>query len=81
MRFFRWSLEWKRRIDSLIVPLWIQLSDFPFHLFNLCSLAHVCAPIGRLIGFDRPTEKRTRPSVARAKVEVDLWNRQVDIYI
>lgn len=43
-RFERWMPEWSGQIDSLFAPVWIQLPDLPFHLFNFCGMSHVCAP-------------------------------------
>lgn len=47
-------------------------------MFNFCSIEHVCAPVGRLLGLDAPTRKKTRPSVARAEIEVDMSKNGID---
>lgn len=78
VRFSRWSSDWMRRRASPFAPVWIQLLNLLIHLFNSCSLAHVCAPIGKLIGLDSLTVKMTRPSVARAQVEIDLRREKID---
>lgn len=38
----------------------------------------MCSPIGKLIGLDAPTVRRTRPSIARARVEIDPMKRGID---
>lgn len=78
VRFARWSPDWRKKRNSPIVLAWIQLPNLPFHLFNSGSLPHICAPIGKLVGLDAPTEKRIRPSVARVRIELDLRQKRVD---
>lgn len=78
VRFARWSSDWRRRRTSPIVLVWIQLPNLSFYLFNFNSLAHVCAPIGKLVGMDAPTERKTRPSVVRVRIEVDLRQKLID---
>lgn len=61
-----------------MVFVWVQLPDLPVHLFNFESLAHVCAPVGKLLILDAPTVKRIRRSVARARIVVDLRQKRID---
>lgn len=76
--FGRWTPDWRQRNASPVVPVWIRFQDLPFHLFNPCCLSHVFSTIGNLIGLDAPKVRRTRPSVARAKVEIDLRKKLVE---
>lgn len=76
VRFVRWTPDCRRR--RAVVPVWILLPGLPYHLFNLASLSHICAPIGRVLGLDVPTQRRTCLSVARVRIEVDLRRDRID---
>lgn len=78
LRFARWTPDWRKRRSSPIVPIWIQLLDLPLHLLNFDCLAHVCALIGKCLDLDAPTLKRTRPGVARVRIEVDLRQKRIE---
>lgn len=76
VRFVRWMPDWRRRTP--VVPIWIQLPGLPYHLFNFDALSHVCALVGRLMEMDAPTVNKTRPSVSRARIQLDLRKKRVD---
>ncbi|XP_019182139.1 PREDICTED: uncharacterized protein LOC109177283 [Ipomoea nil] len=57
--------------DSPMSLVWIQLPSLPIHLFSFEILSRICAPFGRVVALDSATIRRTRPNVARIRVELD----------
>ncbi|XP_031111987.1 uncharacterized protein LOC116015961 [Ipomoea triloba] len=68
----RWSPEWRPWCDSPFVPVWIEFPNLPFHLFDFSMLERICEPLGKIIDVDRATEMRSRPSVAKVRIEIDM---------
>nr|GMD48138.1 TMV resistance protein N-like [Ipomoea batatas] len=78
MRLTRWSPDWSTRKESPLAAVWVELPGLPYHLFDHNSLKHLCRPVGKLLALDSATVRRTRPSVARVKLELDLLKPLVD---
>ncbi|XP_019197957.1 PREDICTED: uncharacterized protein LOC109191761 [Ipomoea nil] len=58
--------------DSPLTLVWLQLPLLPIHLFNFDMLSRICEPIGRLVELGSATVRRTRPNMARVKIEIDV---------
>lgn len=78
MRLTRWSPDWSTRKESPLARVWVLFPGLPCHLFDPNSLQHLCRPVGKLLALDSATARRTRPSVARVKLELDLLKPLVD---
>ncbi|XP_060211621.1 uncharacterized protein LOC132639155 [Lycium barbarum] len=68
----KWTPEFKPDEDSPIVPVWVLLPGLPFHLHTWNYVKQVVAPIGTPLTMDAATKNRTRPSMAKVRVEVNL---------
>ncbi|XP_059302160.1 uncharacterized protein LOC132054115 [Lycium ferocissimum] len=68
----KWAPEFKPDEDSPIVPVWVLLPGLPFHLHTWNYVKQVVAAIGTPLTMDAATENRTRPSMAKVRVEVNL---------
>ncbi|KAI3465772.1 hypothetical protein Pfo_022435 [Paulownia fortunei] len=74
MRLFKWSPQFDPKVESAIVPVWIRLPELPAHLFEKPALKAIAELIGKPLRVDEPTANKTRLSVARIYVEIDLRN-------
>ncbi|XP_060179505.1 uncharacterized protein LOC132609505 [Lycium barbarum] len=68
----KWTSNFKADEDSPIVPVWVLLPELPFHLHAWNYLKQIVRPIGVPWLMDAATDFRTRPSMAKIRVEVDL---------
>ncbi|KAI0513576.1 hypothetical protein KFK09_009601 [Dendrobium nobile] len=72
MRILKWMPFFDVHEESPIVSIWISFPNLRLHFFNP-QVLHVFGSIfGRPLQTDQVTESRTRPSVARVLVEVDI---------
>nr|GMC92347.1 TMV resistance protein N-like [Ipomoea batatas] len=76
--FTRWTADWCESRDSPLALVWIELPNLPLHLFNFESITRICAPIGRAIDLDSATCRRSRPSVAKVRLEIDVSKPMID---
>ena len=60
----------KEEISSF--PIWVQLRNVPFMLWNPMVFGKICSKIGRPIHMDRMTTQKERVTYARCLVEVDM---------
>lgn len=72
MKVFRWNLDFRPDVESLIAPVWISLPNLPLFLFDKQCLLSVGRLISHPLTLDAPTTNLSSPSVARICVEVDL---------
>ncbi|XP_060212194.1 uncharacterized protein LOC132639792 [Lycium barbarum] len=73
----KWTPDFKPVEDSPVVPVWVLLPELPYHLHAWYYLRQIVAPIGTPLSMDNATEGRTRPSVAKVRVEVDLTKTKI----
>lgn len=71
---FRWSSDFDPSVESPLTPIWIGLEGIPLHLFDPCSLYSIAnlGLVGRPLKTDSATSTVSRPSVATARVCVEL---------
>ncbi|XP_060211766.1 uncharacterized protein LOC132639331 [Lycium barbarum] len=74
----KWTPEFKPDEDSPIVLVWVLLPGLPFHLHTWNYVKQVVAPIGTPLTMDAATENRTRPSMAKVRVEVNLTKTKLN---
>lgn len=68
--------------ETTIAIAWISFSSLPPNFFGKEILFLLVAAIGKPLQIDMATKKKTRPSCARVKVEVDLlgqFPKQINI--
>lgn len=68
----KWSPNFKLEEDSPIVPVWVLLLSLPFYFHTWHYVKQVLGPVGIPLSMDITTDYRTRPSMAKVRVEVDL---------
>ncbi|PKU59624.1 hypothetical protein MA16_Dca027806 [Dendrobium catenatum] len=72
MRILKWTPFFDIHEESPIIPIWIPFSNLRLHFFNPQVLHALGSVFGRPLQTDQATASRTRPSVARVLVEVDI---------
>ncbi|KAI0522459.1 hypothetical protein KFK09_004838 [Dendrobium nobile] len=72
MRILKWTPFFDIKEESPIVPVWISFPNLRLHFFNSKVLHALGSIFGRPLQTDQATAARTRPSVARVLVEVDI---------
>ncbi|XP_060210726.1 uncharacterized protein LOC132637688 [Lycium barbarum] len=68
----KWSPDFKPEEDLLVAPVWVLLPTLPFHLHHWHYMKQIVSNIGTPLELDMATKSRTRPSMAKIRVEIDL---------
>ncbi|PKU60788.1 hypothetical protein MA16_Dca028207 [Dendrobium catenatum] len=80
MRLLKWSPDFDINSESPICPVWISLPNLRMHFYNHTVLQKIGSIFGRPLQVDQATANRTRPSVARILVEMDItkdWSKEI----
>ncbi|KAH0684450.1 hypothetical protein KY289_022202 [Solanum tuberosum] len=72
MRIQAWNPDFKPEEETPLVPIWIALRELPWHCYNKVLLTAILSYIGKVLYLDSPSSQKTRGSMARVKVQVDL---------
>ncbi|XP_016458437.1 uncharacterized protein LOC107782109 [Nicotiana tabacum] len=65
-----------------IAPVWVLLLGLPFHMHIWNYVKQVVSAIGTPLEMDLATRGRTRPSMTKVRVEIDLLKGQPDsVYV
>nr|XP_033516369.1 uncharacterized protein LOC104112999 [Nicotiana tomentosiformis] len=72
MSLEKWTPDFKPDVDSPIVPVWVLLPELSFHCHTWHYVKQIAGPIGTPLSMDIATDYRTRPNIAKVRVEVDL---------
>ncbi|XP_015158403.1 uncharacterized protein [Solanum tuberosum] len=72
MRIQTWTPNFRPEEDTPIVHIWILLPGLPWHFFKMEFITPILSPIGKVVYLDTASIKRTRASMAKVKVQVDL---------
>ncbi|PKU71422.1 hypothetical protein MA16_Dca004264 [Dendrobium catenatum] len=72
MRILKWTPFFDVHEESLIVPIWISFPNLRLHFFNPQVLDAIGSVFGHPLQTDQATASRTRPSMERVLVEVDI---------
>ncbi|KAH0713632.1 hypothetical protein KY289_009591 [Solanum tuberosum] len=72
MRTLKWDPLFDPEEETTTTIAWISFPSLPPNLFGKETIFSMAAAVGRPLQVDMATQNRTRPSCARAKVEVDL---------
>ncbi|KAK6145440.1 hypothetical protein DH2020_022260 [Rehmannia glutinosa] len=78
MRVFKWTPSFNPRMEAPLAPVWIRLPGLPIHLFDHNALFSIGLIIGKPLQVDSLTAARSRLSMARVCVELDLLKERID---
>ncbi|XP_019191723.1 PREDICTED: ABC transporter F family member 4-like [Ipomoea nil] len=78
MRVFRWAVGFSTEKETSLASVWVRFPLLSLNLFKTEALKQVCKPLGKFLAPDNATLNFTRPSYARARVEIDLLAPRVD---
>ncbi|KAL0318116.1 UNVERIFIED_CONTAM: hypothetical protein Scaly_2863800 [Sesamum calycinum] len=77
MWVLKWNPEFWAAEESPIAPVWVSLPGLSIHLFDKTTLFSIVRLLGLPLKLDETTTKKTRPSVARICVELDLTKKRI----
>uniref|UniRef100_M1CN18 Non-LTR retrolelement reverse transcriptase n=1 Tax=Solanum tuberosum TaxID=4113 RepID=M1CN18_SOLTU len=69
---FKWSPNFDPNAETSIAPIWVLLPELKYHLFKWDYLKQILAQVGNPLKEDVATVIRSRPNLAKVRVEVDL---------
>ncbi|KAK6125699.1 hypothetical protein DH2020_040565 [Rehmannia glutinosa] len=78
MRVFKWTPSFNSRTEAPLAPVWIRLPGLPIHFFDHDALFAIGRIIGTPLQVDSLTATRSRLSMARVCVELDLLKEKVE---
>ncbi|KAG5570996.1 hypothetical protein H5410_060762 [Solanum commersonii] len=71
-RVFPWIIGFNPKEETSRAFVWISFPNLPPKLFAKQSLLLIASVVGKPIAIDKATQDKSRPSIARVKVELDL---------
>lgn len=78
----KWSPNFKPEEDLLIALVWVLLPKLPFHMHTWHYVKQIVSSVGTPLEMDAVTRGKTRPSMAKVRVEIDLLKPQPDsVYV
>ncbi|XP_070010002.1 uncharacterized protein [Nicotiana sylvestris] len=78
----RLSPDFKPEEDLPIAPVWVLLPGLPFHMHTWHYVKQVVSSIGIPLEMDLATRGRTRPSMTKVRIEIDLLKPQPEnVYV
>ncbi|KAG5606122.1 hypothetical protein H5410_027614 [Solanum commersonii] len=72
MKLQVWTLTFKPTEETPIVPIWITLPELPWYCYYMDILTPLLSPIGKALYLDSTTMQKTRGSVAKVTVQIDI---------
>ena len=72
MRIQTWTPDFTLEEETTIVPIWVAIPCLPCHCYNKVLLTTILSSIGKKLSLDSPSSQKTRGSIIRVKVQVDL---------
>ncbi|KAG5605797.1 hypothetical protein H5410_027289 [Solanum commersonii] len=72
MKLQVWTPTFKPAEETPIVPIWITLPELPWHCYYMDILNPLLSPIGKALYLDFATMQKTRGSVAKVRVQIDI---------
>ncbi|KAH0684401.1 hypothetical protein KY285_021903 [Solanum tuberosum] len=72
MRIQAWSPNFRPEEETPIVPIWVLLPGLPWHCFKKEFITPLLESVGKVLYLDTASIKRTRASMAKVKVQIDL---------
>ncbi|KAH0650006.1 hypothetical protein KY284_029918 [Solanum tuberosum] len=74
-RVFPWSIGYSPKEETTLVMVWISLPNLSPDLFAKKSLLSIASTVGKPIVIDKATQIKSRPSMTRVKVILDLMEK------
>ncbi|CAN4077639.1 unnamed protein product [Withania somnifera] len=68
----KWLPDFKPEEDLPVAPAWVLLPGLPYHLHTWHYIKQLLHSVGTPFAIDAATNRRTLPSMAKIRVEVDL---------
>ncbi|KAL0284283.1 UNVERIFIED_CONTAM: hypothetical protein Sradi_7203400 [Sesamum radiatum] len=84
MRVFKWTPTFTPTQESSVVPIWVSFPELPAHLFRKDALFSIASMIGSPLQVDDLTLNKSKLSLARVCVEIDLLkplNEELDLLV
>lgn len=78
MKLLKWKKDFKPEKETTLAPVWVNLPVLPWHYYEWDALCRILAPIGTSIITDKATLTKTRPTTAKAKVEIDVTKQPLN---
>ncbi|PHU09465.1 hypothetical protein BC332_21325 [Capsicum chinense] len=75
----KWSPDFKVEEDLSISSIWVLLPALPFHLHTWHYIKQLVNNFGTPLEMDNATRSKTRPSMAKFRVEIDLLKMLPDV--
>uniref|UniRef100_M1DDB9 Glycosyltransferase PglE n=2 Tax=Solanum tuberosum TaxID=4113 RepID=M1DDB9_SOLTU len=72
MRIQAWTHNFRPEEETPIVPIWVLLPGLPWHCFKKEFITPLLESVSKVLYLDTTSIKRTRASMAKVKVQVDL---------
>ncbi|KAL0334477.1 UNVERIFIED_CONTAM: hypothetical protein Sradi_4659600 [Sesamum radiatum] len=72
MRVFKWSPTFTPDQESSIVPVWVNFSELPAHLFHKDAIFSIASIVGTPLQMADSTYNQSKFSRARVCIEIDL---------
>uniref|UniRef100_M1DND0 Ta11-like non-LTR retroelement protein n=1 Tax=Solanum tuberosum TaxID=4113 RepID=M1DND0_SOLTU len=72
MRIQAWNPNFRPEEETPIVPIWVLLQGLPWHCFKEEFITPLLELVGKVLYLDTTSIKRTRATMAKVKVQVDL---------
>ncbi|OIT26457.1 PREDICTED: myb-like protein I [Nicotiana attenuata] len=74
----KWTPDFRPDEDIPIVPVWVLLPGLPFNMHTWHYAKQICSEVGTLLALDVVTGGKTRPSMAKVRVKIDLLKPIID---
>nr|XP_016507084.1 PREDICTED: uncharacterized protein LOC107824791 [Nicotiana tabacum] len=68
----KWSPNFKPEEDLPVAPTWVLLPGLPFHMHTWNYVKQILSSVGTPLVLDAASYGRTRPSMSKIRVEVNL---------
>ncbi|KAK6121318.1 hypothetical protein DH2020_044944 [Rehmannia glutinosa] len=78
MRVFKWTPTFNPKSESPIAPVWVRFPGLPIHFYDYHALFAICKKIGSPLQVDAATARKTRLSMARVCIEIDLLKERME---
>ncbi|KAK6129487.1 hypothetical protein DH2020_036767 [Rehmannia glutinosa] len=78
MRVFKWTPSFNPKTEAPLAPVWIRLPGLPIHFFDHNALFAISNIIGTPLQVDSQTASRSRLSMARVCVELNLLKERIE---
>jgi len=72
MRIQTWTPNFRPEEETPIMPVWVLLLDLPWHCYKKQFVTALLSPIGKVLYMDTTSVQKTRGSMAKAKIQLDL---------